>query len=99
MMGEACLLRREAEHCRPRLGQSFPRHTTTRYASEHKRLVEALSELRNLVEEYSPSWYTEEHHRESRSRCCQMRSIECRLFSFASNKPSLKAGLVLHSEV
>jgi len=32
-------------------------------ASEHKRLVEALSELRNLVEQYSPSWYTEEHHR------------------------------------
>jgi len=32
-------------------------------ASEHKRLVEALSELRNLVEEYSPSWYTVEHRR------------------------------------
>jgi len=31
--------------------------------AEHKRLVEALSELRNLVEEYSPSWYTKEHHR------------------------------------
>lgn len=29
---------------------------------ERRRLVEALSELRNLLEEYSPSWYTEEHH-------------------------------------
>lgn len=30
---------------------------------ERKRLVEVLSELRNLLEDYSPSWYTEEHHR------------------------------------
>lgn len=31
--------------------------------SESKRLVEVLSELRSLLEDYSPSWYTEEHHR------------------------------------
>ena len=31
--------------------------------AERKRLVEVLSELRNLLEDYSPSWYTEEHHR------------------------------------
>ena len=30
---------------------------------ERKRLVAALSELRNLLEEYSPAWYTEEQHR------------------------------------
>ena len=31
--------------------------------AERKRLVEVLSELRKLLEDYSPSWYTEEHHR------------------------------------
>jgi len=31
--------------------------------AERKRLVEVLSELRNLLEDYSPPWYTEEHHR------------------------------------
>ena len=35
--------------------------------SERKRLVEALSELRNLLEEYSPVWYTEEYHRKVES--------------------------------
>jgi len=33
--------------------------------AEHALLVEALSELHNLLEEYSPSWYTEEHHRKA----------------------------------
>ena len=31
--------------------------------SDRKCLVDVLSELRNLLEAYSPSWYTEEHHR------------------------------------
>jgi len=31
-------------------------------ASEYKRLVETLSELRNLVTQSTPHWYTEEHH-------------------------------------
>lgn len=31
--------------------------------AERKRLVDVLSELRNLLEDYSPAWYTEEHHR------------------------------------
>lgn len=35
--------------------------------SERKRLVQALSELRNLLEEYAPSWYTEKHHRKAES--------------------------------
>ncbi|MBZ5685232.1 MAG: hypothetical protein LAP86_09355 [Acidobacteriia bacterium] len=35
--------------------------------SERKRLIEALSELRNLLEEYAPSWYTEKHHRKAES--------------------------------
>ena len=50
--------------------------TTTGFTSVHddcettldrKRLVEALSELRNLLEEYAPSWYTEKHHRKAES--------------------------------
>ena len=35
--------------------------------SQRKLLVEALSELRNLLEEYAPSWYTEKHHRKAES--------------------------------
>jgi hypothetical protein len=35
--------------------------------SGRRRLVDILSELRNLLEEYSPSWYTEEHHRKVES--------------------------------
>ena len=34
---------------------------------ERTRLVEALSELRNLLQEYAPSWYTEKHHRKAES--------------------------------
>ena len=35
--------------------------------SRRTPLVDILSELRNLLEEYSPSWYTEEHHRKVES--------------------------------
>jgi len=35
--------------------------------SERTRLVEALSELQDLLEEYAPSWYTEKHHRKAES--------------------------------
>jgi hypothetical protein len=33
--------------------------------SERTHLVEALSDLHNLLEEYAPAWYTEEHHRKA----------------------------------
>lgn len=39
----------------------------TDYQSERDRLIEALSDLHNLLEEYAPSWYTEEHHRKAES--------------------------------
>lgn len=39
----------------------------TDYKSERDRLIEALSDLHNLLEEYAPSWYTEEHHRKAAS--------------------------------
>jgi len=32
-------------------------------ASDRTSLLEVLSELRNLLEDYSPAWYTEEHQR------------------------------------
>ena len=35
------------------------------FQSERDRLFEALSDLHNLLEEYAPSWYTEEHHRKA----------------------------------
>ena len=31
------------------------------------RLIDVLSELRNLLDEYAPSWYTEKHHQEIES--------------------------------
>jgi hypothetical protein len=36
-------------------------------SSRRTPLVDILSELRNLLEDYSPSWYTEEHHRKVES--------------------------------
>lgn len=35
--------------------------------SERARLLEVLSELYELLEDYSPTWYTEEHHRRIQS--------------------------------
>jgi len=35
--------------------------------SERKHLREVLSELRDLLEDYAPAWYTEEHHRKVES--------------------------------
>jgi len=29
---------------------------------DHARLVDVLSELQNLLEQYAPCWYTEKHH-------------------------------------
>jgi len=29
---------------------------------DRARLVDVLSELQNLLEQYAPSWYTEKHH-------------------------------------
>jgi len=36
-------------------------------AAERTLLIEALSDLHNLLEEYAPAWYTEEHHRKAES--------------------------------
>jgi hypothetical protein len=32
-------------------------------ASQRNHLREVLCELRDLLEDYAPAWYTEEHHR------------------------------------
>lgn len=37
------------------------------HKSERSRLIEALADLHNLLEEYSPAWYTEQHHRRAES--------------------------------
>ncbi len=34
---------------------------------DRARLVEALAELHNLLEEYAPTWYTQEHHEKAMS--------------------------------
>jgi hypothetical protein len=44
---------------------SLRRHND--HKSERTRLIEALSDLHNLLEEYAPAWYTEEHHRRAES--------------------------------
>jgi hypothetical protein len=46
---------------------SLSDHDKNESPAAHKRLVEALSELQNLLEEYAPSWYTEKHHRKAES--------------------------------
>ncbi|HTT19625.1 MAG TPA: hypothetical protein VMG82_11790 [Candidatus Sulfotelmatobacter sp.] len=35
--------------------------------SQRKHLTDVLSELRDLLEDYSPAWYTEEHQRKVES--------------------------------
>lgn len=37
-------------------------------------LMEALSELHDLLEEYAPSWYTEEHYKKVMSALHPLRS-------------------------
>ncbi len=34
---------------------------------DRNSLIEALSDLHSLLEEYAPAWYTEEHHRKAES--------------------------------
>ena len=38
--------------------------------SPRKHLVEVLSELRDLLEDYAPAWYTEDYHRKVESVLC-----------------------------
>lgn len=42
---------------------SLRRHNENK--SERTLLIEALSDLHSLLEEYAPAWYTEEHHRKA----------------------------------
>ena len=42
-------------------------HAEYETPSERARLLDALSDLHNLLEEYSPAWYTEEHRRKAES--------------------------------
>lgn len=42
---------------------SLRRHNENK--SERALLIEALSDLHNLLEEYAPAWHTEEHHRKA----------------------------------
>jgi hypothetical protein len=42
---------------------SFSSGNENETSLDRKRLVELLSELRSLLEDYSPSWYTEDQHR------------------------------------
>jgi hypothetical protein len=41
----------------------FPAGNEHTAIPDRTSLVEVLLELRNLLEEYSPAWYTEEHRR------------------------------------
>jgi hypothetical protein len=38
-----------------------------RVGQEQKQILDALKMLFDLLEEYAPSWYTEEHHRQALS--------------------------------
>ena len=39
------------------------------------RLVEALSDLYQLLEEYAPSWYTEEHREKAEAALCSSNRV------------------------
>jgi hypothetical protein len=56
--GNHAVQAREATHSSRRQDDS---------ASERTNLIEALSDLHNLLEQYAPAWYTEEHHRKAES--------------------------------
>jgi hypothetical protein len=47
-------------------------------SNSRKHLIEVLSELHELLEDYSPVWYTEEHHRMLESVLQLERSTELR---------------------
>jgi hypothetical protein len=38
-----------------------------RARTSHLKVVEALSDLYQLLEEYAPKWYTEEHRRKAQT--------------------------------
>jgi hypothetical protein len=40
---------------------------TGRTGQEQKQILDALKMLFDLLEEYAPAWYTEEHHRQALS--------------------------------
>jgi len=46
---------------------SFSSGNENETSLDRERLVELLSELRSLLEDYSPWWYTEEQHRKIES--------------------------------
>ena len=46
---------------------SFSADNQSNKTSDSTSLVEVLSELRNLLDDYSPAWYTEEHQRKLES--------------------------------
>ena len=46
---------------------SFSSGNENETSLDRKHLVELLSELRNLLEDYAPSWFTEEQHRKIES--------------------------------
>ena len=52
---------------RSKSDSSFSSSNENATSLDRKRLVELLSELRNLLEDYAPSWYTEEQHRKLES--------------------------------
>lgn len=47
--------------------RSFSSDNQSNTASDGATLVEVLSELCNLLDDYSPAWYTEEHQRKLKS--------------------------------
>lgn len=53
----------EEHNLRSKTNPSFSPDGEQKPRSERKRLLDVLSELRNLLEDYSPIWYTEEQHR------------------------------------
>jgi hypothetical protein len=46
---------------------AFPLNSDSETDSVQERLADALAELHNLLNQYAPSWYTQEHHTKAES--------------------------------
>ena len=51
-----------AVHGRDQEARSKTMSRTSNTQLDPKQLAEALSDLHDLLEEYAPTWYTQEHH-------------------------------------
>ena len=62
----------------PARGYESLERKNDRVGQEQKQILDALKMLFDLLEEYAPTWYTEEHHRQALSalEACAERRLQ-----------------------